>query len=315
MWTLLRQLRPDIVHTRNLPTVDAQVVAAVAGVPCRIHGEHGRDVIDLEGKRRKYVWLRKALDPFIHRYIPLSLDLENWLRSTIRVQPNKIARIYNGVDSRRFQPPRSGRLRLPAPGGFLNDDSIVIGTVGRMAEVKDQLTLVRAFLRLLDEVPDARRRYRLAIIGDGPLHGVAIDLLRSAKAQDLAWLPGARDDVPKLMQGFDLFVLPSIAEGISNTILEAMATGLPVLATRVGGNAELVTQDETGWLIPPGDPPAMARAIKWVTGNRETLRAYGRAGRKRVEAVFSLDGMVDRYLAIYDLELARRGQVNAVMGK
>lgn len=313
LWALLRQLKPDIVHTRNLPTVDAQVVAASAGVPCRIHGEHGRDVIDIAGTRRKYIWLRRALNPFIHRYIPLSRDLEDWLRSTIRVQPAKITRIYNGVDNNRFRPSRSSRARLPVPG-LVDDDSIVIGSVGRMAEVKDHLTLVRAFLRLLEEVPGARRRFRLVIIGDGPLRGVALELLRAANAENLAWLPGARDDVPTLMQGFDLFVLPSIAEGISNTILEAMATGLPVLATRVGGNAELVMHDKTGWLIAPGDPGVMARAIESVADDRERLRAFGRGARKRVETDFSLDDMVDRYLAVYDLELARRGHVRAGTG-
>ena len=307
LWTLLRKLRPDIVHTRNLPTIDAQVVAAVAGVPCRVHGEHGRDVIDLDGTRRKYVWLRRALDRFIHRYIPLSRDLEEWLSTTVRVRPGKITRIYNGVDSNRFRPSRSKRLRLPV-AGLVKDDSIVIGTVGRMADVKDQLTLVRAFLRLLDEMPEARQRFRLVIIGDGPLHGPASDLLRSTNAENIAWFPGARDDVPALMQGFDLFVLPSIAEGISNTILEAMASGLPVLATRVGGNGELVVPDETGWLIPPADPAAMARAIASVTRDAETLRAFGRAGRKRIEEKFSLTNMVDRYLGVYDLELARRGR-------
>lgn len=307
LWSLLRQLQPDIVHTRNLPTIDAQAVAMAARVPCRIHGEHGRDIIDLAGTRRKYIWLRRAMNPMIHRYIPLSRDLEEWLCSTVHVQPSKVTRVYNGVDSERFRPNRSGRVRLPAPN-LVNEDSIVIGTVGRMAEVKDHLTLVRAFLRLLQDVPDARRRYRLVIIGDGPLRQDALDLLKAGNAANLAWLPGARDDVPTMMQAFDLFVLPSIAEGISNTILEAMATGLPVLATRVGGNAELVVQDETGWLIPAADHAAMARAIAMVTMDGEKLRAFGRAGRRRIENAFSLDGMVDRYLGIYDLELARRGR-------
>ncbi len=311
LWRLLRELHPDVVHTRNLPTIDAQFVATLARIPCRIHGEHGRDMIDLSGTRRKYVWLRRALDPFIHRYIPLSRDLEDWLHDSIGVTSAKVARIYNGVDSRRFHPSRTGRVRLPVPG-FANDDSVVFGAVGRLAEVKGHLTLVRAFLRLLDDEPDARRRFRLAIIGDGPLRQSAIDLLRSGNAENLAWLPGARDDVPQLMQGFDLFVLPSIAEGISNTILEAMATGLPVLATRVGGNAELVVQDETGWLIPPDDPLAMARAIATVVRDRPGLSRKGRAGRQRIEQKFSLDSMVDRYLGVYDLETARHNHLRPV---
>src|SRR5207237_9166164 len=135
------------------------------------------------------------------------------------------------------------------------------GTVGRMQEVKDQLTLARAFVELLQRSPQAATRLRLVMVGDGPLRKQVADILNQAGWGALAWLPGERDDVPQIMRGFDLFVLPSLAEGISNTILEAMASGLPVVATSVGGNAELVESGRTGQLVPRSDPEAMAHAI------------------------------------------------------
>jgi glycosyltransferase involved in cell wall biosynthesis len=144
-----------------------------------------------------------------------------------------------------------------------------------MQPVKDPLNLVRAFLRLRELAPAERARLRLVLVGDGPLRAEAEALLAAAGARGQAWLAGARDDVPELLQGMDVFVLPSIAEGISNTILEAMACGLPVVATRVGGNAELVAAGETGQLVPASDPEALAQAM--LAYAREPARAGARA--------------------------------------
>ena len=116
--------------------------------------------------------------------------------------------------------------------------------------------------------------------------------------------PPERGDVPALLRGFDYFVLPSLGEGISNTILEAMATGLPVIATDVGGNAELVQPGETGALVPAADPEALARQILVYARNPNAARAAGRAGRARAERLFSLDAMVTRYKRLYDSHLA-----------
>ena len=302
LWRLLRRLRPDIVHTRNLPALDSQLPAALAGVRCRIHGEHGWDMIDLDGTNWKYNLLRRSLRPLVHRYIPLSLDLENWLQQRIGVTPEKITRIYNGVDTRLFHP---APTREPLPdANFAPAGTMVIGTVGRMQTVKDQLTLVRAFLHLLKTVPGAGEKLRLVLIGDGPLRAQAAAMLAAENAGALAWLAGSRDDVPRLLRGLDVFVLPSLAEGISNTILEAMACGLPVVATRVGGNPELVIEGETGLLVSAADPVTLADAVGNYLHDPALARRHGRAGRERVERQFSLHAMVQRYLAVYDEVLA-----------
>jgi glycosyltransferase involved in cell wall biosynthesis len=146
------------------------------------------------------------------------------------------------------------------------------------------------------------------MVGDGPLREQAQTILEAAGVAQLAWLPGERRDVPDVMRGLDAFVLPSLAEGISNTILEAMSCGLPVIATRVGGNAELVTPGVTGELVPAADVDAMARALLGLAGDRQRARAFGRAGREHVERRFSLEAMVAAYQQLYDRALAASGR-------
>jgi len=138
------------------------------------------------------------------------------------------------------------------------------------------------------------------MVGEGPLRAEVRRILDAAGVADLAWLPGERDDVPDILRGLDCFVLPSLAEGVSNTILEAMATGLPVIATRVGGNPELVAAGGTGWLVPPADDEAMATAIIAAAHEPDQTRAFGRAGRAEVERRFSLAAMVSAYQGLYD---------------
>ena len=279
LWRTLHELRPDIVHTRNLPTLEYAIVAALAGVPGRVHGEHGRDVYDIDGSSRKYNILRRAIKPLIHRYITVSRDLATWLSRTVGVADGHISQIYNGVDDQRFQP-RKGSCVSLGPEGFLPPEAFVIGTVGRMETVKNQPLLVNAFLRLLDLLPNARERARLVMIGNGALREESQRLLRAAQAEPLAWLPGERGDIPEIMRALDVFVLPSLAEGVSNTILEAMASGLPVVATRVGGNPELIEDGETGQLVPSSDPDTMAKALESYMLNPKQAIQHGQAGRK-----------------------------------
>jgi len=304
LWKLLRKLRPDIVHTRNLAAMEGLAPAFLAGVRCRIHGEHGREM-DLNSSEWKYALLRRFFRPLVHKYIPLSQDLEAWLRDGIGVPDKKIAQIYNGVSLDTFFPADVSRENLPVEN-FATTDCMVIGTVGRLAAIKDQATLARAFVKLLDVVPDGRKKLRLVIIGDGPLKADVSAILKEANADNLAWLPGSLDNVPQLMRCFDVFVLPSKSEGISNTILEAMATGLPVVATRVGGNPELVVEGVTGELVPPENPAALATALQRYVDDKDKQHQQGHAGRERVEQQFSIENMVNEYLTVYSDLLSAR---------
>ena len=305
VWKILQALGADIVHTRNLPTIEFQLAAALAGVHGRIHGEHGRDMYDLDGKNLKYILLRKAIRPFIGRYVAVSRDLEQWMLATVGAKRERITQIYNGVDTDKFKP--RGSLRdFPVPKGWLKPDSLVVGSVGRMEAVKDQLTLVRAFIHLVRTGPAARESARLMIVGDGALRQPAFELLRNAGLQIAAWLPGERQDIPELMRAMDVFVLPSLREGISNTILEAMATGLPIVATNVGGNPELVDVGATGDLVPHSDPVAMSNAIQRYMEDPPMAARQGKAGLEKVQTRFSMKAMVDGYLGVYDAALRTR---------
>lgn len=299
LFSLFRQVMPTIVHSRNLAALEVVIPAWAAGVPIRIHGEHGRDMVDLDGSRKKYQWLRRAYSPFVSHYIALSRDLDQYLKSQVNVTAEKVAQIYNGVDAQRFHPANPSR-RFIVDCPFNNPDLWLMGTVGRMQGVKDQTTLAKAFITMLNSYPKLCGKVRLLMIGDGPLREKSQALLDEAGFAHLAWLPGQRDDIPEIMRGLDCFVLPSLGEGISNTILEAMASGLPVIATDVGGNSELVDADRTGLLVPADDPVAMARAIASYAQHPQVAQDAGRAGRALVEKRFSLAAMTKNYADLYD---------------
>lgn len=303
LYSLFRELRPAIVHTRNLAALEATLPAWLARVPVRIHGEHGWDVSDLHGSNRVNRLTRHAYRPFVTQYIAMSADIKRYLVERIGINPVTVAQIYNGVDTVRFSPPvskpRIDGCPFPASSHWL------VGTVGRLQPVKDQATLVRAFALACKRDGEAARQMRLVIVGDGPERDALSELLRQAGVSDRAWLPGAMNDVPGVLRGLDCFVLPSLSEGISNTILEAMATGLPVIATGTGGNPELITNGQTGCLVPVGDPEALAEALIVLWRDRNSTQRLGAEARREVERRFSIERMVNDYAELYRRLLER----------
>jgi glycosyltransferase involved in cell wall biosynthesis len=151
--------------------------------------------------------------------------------------------------------------------------------------------------------PEIENRARLVILGEGVARATCLQLLRQSEAEHLAWLPGSRDDIADLMRQFNIFCLSSLGEGVSNTILEAMACGLPVVATDVGGNSELVDDGVTGTLVPSADPKAMADALLRYYQDSALTCKHGAAGRAKIEAQFSMSAMVRGYMNLYDTML------------
>jgi sugar transferase (PEP-CTERM/EpsH1 system associated) len=302
LFKLFRQLRPTIVHSRNLAALEVQAPAWAARVPVRIHGEHGRDVEDLDGSNVTYQRVRRFYKPFVHHYLALSRDLSGYLADKVQVPQSAITHACNGVDTERFKPAANGPEAIVGCP-FNPAKHWLIGTVGRMQAVKDQVMLAQAFVRALTSNPALQSHLRLIMVGEGPLRLKAMEVLESAGMAHLAWLPGERSDVADILRGLHAFALPSLAEGISNTILEAMASGLAVIATDVGGNADLVVPGQTGYLVAPADPQAMARSIVELAIHPVRAQKMGLAGRARALSKFSLQAMVSTYQSVYDQQL------------
>ena len=301
LYRMFRDLKPAVVHTRNLAALEAVVPARAAGVPVRIHGEHGWDMNDPEGKRLRYRLVRRAYRPFVNHYVALSHHLNDYLERAVGVPRERVSQMYNGVDTEHFRP---ADARLPIPGcPFGAADEWLVGWVGRMEGVKDPLNLARAFIR----ASERSDRLRLMLVGDGALRPTLQELLKSANLLDRVWFAGERKDVADIMRGLDCFALPSVAEGISNTILEAMASRLPVVATRVGGNPELIESGMTGVLVPPANSDALADALLHYFNHRATARRHAKAARQLVENRFSLSRMVHDYSSLYERTLGAAG--------
>ena len=302
VWKLLRELRADIVHTRNLPAVDMLIPAKLAGTRFLVHSEHGLDISEIHGQHKKYNTLRWLTHPLVNHYICLSHDLVSWLSVDVGIPKKKISLIYNGVNTDIFYPATHSDNAPSAviPPSFAPEDSFIIGTIGRLEPVKDQVQLAKAFILLLKQRPCLRAKLRLAIVGDGTLRQEIETILADNNASNLAWLPSFRDDTPEIYRSFSVFVLPSRREGISNTILEAMASGLPIIATQVGGNPEIVTEGSTGQLVPAHNPEAIAAALLKYIDNPGLVTTHGKNGHKHVINNFSLESMLKGYLNIYE---------------
>ncbi|MBF0191259.1 MAG: TIGR03088 family PEP-CTERM/XrtA system glycosyltransferase [Magnetococcales bacterium] len=298
LWRFLRAWRPDLLHACNLATLEAAIPARLAGVPAFVHAEHGRDTHDPDGTKVKYLLLRRLLIPWVDAFVPVSGDLERWMRHTVGIPARKIHPILNGVLLPPLRPLR------PEPGE--SAQPFTIGTVGRMWPIKDHLNLMRAFQRVCQRLPAAS--VRLVIVGDGPERAAVEAHAARWNLEDRVRITGWQTDVLAFLREFDLFVLPSKAEGTPLTLLEAMAAALPVVATRVGGVPDLVVENQTGRLVPPGDPDALADAMLDYLAHPAQGRLHGLAGRQRVESRFSMDGMIEAYQRLFEGLLVTKNQ-------
>jgi len=290
-WRCFRRLRPDLVHTRNTAGLDCILPARLAGVRAIVHGEHGRTAGDPGGLNPRHNLFRRLNSPMVRRFTTVSADLADWLTTTVGIAARKVQVLMNGVDTERFAP---GGVERGAVLGQLPDGAVVVGTVGRLDPVKGHTTLVSAVARLGEKV-------HLVIVGDGPERGRLAAAVAAAGIGARVHLLGERSDVPALLRAFDIFCLPSRAEGISNTLLEAMATGLPVVATAVGGNPELVVEGKTGLLVPAADVAGLATALDRLASDAATRARLGVAARRRAAAEFSVEQMAIRYDTCYTL--------------
>jgi glycosyltransferase involved in cell wall biosynthesis len=279
---LLRRERIQILVTFLFhPTLLGRLMGSLCGVPIRISSER-----TMASESRVRRMLNRWTVPLATHVVAVSEKVAAYAAREFRIPPDRLSTIVNGVDLDRFRPPpRDGFGGGP-----------VIGSTARLHAENDHVTLLRAFSRLSTRWPEAE----LLLVGRGReearLKALAEDLGTSTRTHFV----GEQGDVAPFLHQMDLYVQPSVAAGMPNSVLEAMAAGLPVVATAVGGTPEVVVEGETGLLVPPRNPMALADAMLKLLEDRRLAQAFGRAGRARVETHFSEERMLQQLEALLD---------------
>jgi sugar transferase (PEP-CTERM/EpsH1 system associated) len=300
---LMRAGGIEVVNTHNVLAHKFGALAArCAGVPVVVHTKHGRNFVGRPFEHPKIQVYGHLLSWITDRIVAVSDDARDVCRRYELVPPWKLVTIPNGVDVRRFEvavdrPALLLELGIPA-------DARIVGNVARFVPEKDQATLVRALARVLAAMPQAF----LLLVGDGPLMDAAARLAQDLGVADRVRLAGRRRDIPPILKLLDVFALSSITEGTSISLLEAMAAGVPVVATAVGGNPALVTHGVTGLLCPSRDPEALAARILEVLRDPARSGALAAAGKARVADAFSVERAAAAYAGLYEDLLVRKGR-------
>ena len=294
---VLRRERPDIVHANSSKAgVLGRAAARLAGVPIRIFTVHGWAFSAYSGASgRLYRWADRAVRPLTTVAICVSERERSAGVEAGTCDPERTVVIPNAVDV------------SSAPQAAPEHEKAQIVAVGRLKPPKDFLTLLRALAVL------PRGTFEAVIVGDGPDRTRLAREIDELGIEESVQLLGERSDVPALLAESDVFVLSSKSEGLPVSVLEAMAAGLPTVASRVGGVPELVADGEQGLLVPPGDVGALAAALARLIAEPATRRRLGDAARARAEAQFGLEPFRQAHVELYSRELARRGLPAAVL--
>jgi glycosyltransferase involved in cell wall biosynthesis len=301
LYRYIRRGRYNVVHTHSSKAgILGRWAAYFAGVPIVVHTVHGWGHHDRQHPlvRRLYVLLERITQPITDRLIVVSPRNINKGLSDGIAGPGKYVTIRSGIELDRFRhpsrPPETVRTELGLPLG-----APVVGTVTRLSPQKAPLDFVAAAARVVEHRPDVH----FVIVGDGPLRADVEARLADLGLTEQVHLTGLRRDVPELMHSFDLFALSSLWEGLPRVLPQAMAAGLPIVATAVDGNAEAVTDGVNGLLTSPGDPSAIADAVLQLLEDRALSAQMGDAGRARV-GEFGARKMVSDIAALYEALLA-----------
>ena len=286
LFSLLKQLKPHAINTYNFGTIEYHITARLAGVPVRVHSDHGRGGDDPQGKNRLHNLFRKVVAHFITEYIVVSYDLYEWVCNKLKINKNKVSLIFNGVS-------------IPERQVVKQEQAKHYVTVGRLDKVKNQKLLIEAFDQALKTNDDFAGSV-LSIVGDGPLLEELQALISKLEVSDSVKLLGYRDDIPEILASSDVFVLSSVYEAMPMTILEAMANSTPVVCTDVGGISRFISEREA-WFVESQNQEQLAHKLvqlKEITQekNNKIETAY-----TLVKDNYSVDKMVQNYLDKYQL--------------
>jgi N-acetyl-alpha-D-glucosaminyl L-malate synthase BshA len=297
---LIRRRRIQVLHAHQYTPFFYGVLAArLAGVGTRtILTEHGRHFPDVVSRQRRFL-NRVLFDRLADRITAVSAFSANGLSGSDGFTADRIEIIENGIDVDRYV--MSGdRSELKRKLG-LGLDRRYVATVARFHPVKDHRTLLNAFAKVCQVFDDVD----LLLVGDGPLRNELETLARELSIASRVRFLGVRHDVPEILAAADLFAMSSLSEAASITLLEAMATGTPVVVTNVGGNPEIVRDGVDGLLTPRGDSAAMANAMIGLLENGDRARSLGRQAARRVRDAYRLERTLDRYYRLYQ-DVTRR---------
>ncbi|HEY8284618.1 MAG TPA: glycosyltransferase [Chloroflexota bacterium] len=284
----LRLKTPAVFHAHlNWPLAcrHGLLAAAIARTPAVVATVH----LFSEAPRPRSVYVQRLLGAGVDRYIAVSDDMARRLRHTFQLPVQKVPVVRNGIALDRFcRPPNTG------PRDFLSGEAAgsIVLTTARLDQQKGHSYLLRAAVL----VPEAI----FVLAGSGPLRSKLVAEAAALGVGDRIIFLGQRDDVPDLLAGCDLFVLPSLREGLPLSVLEAMAAGKPVIATRIGGTNEAIKHGESGLLVPPADPVALAAAIRALLADRELASRLATAGKIRAHQEFAAPAMIQHVTRIYD---------------
>lgn len=296
---VIARVKPDVVHTHNTqPFIEGTLAAMLAGRPVVVHTDHGRQFPD----KRRYMWLEWLASKAASAIVSVSDDNKASLVRYEHIAEEAIQVIPNGIDDKKYRAGIDHDLKR-AGLGVERDAWPVVGWCGRLSPEKGLPVLIRA-------VPELVRRYprlRLLLMGDGPVRHALETLAESEGVASHVRFLGARSDVPEVLQVLDLFVLPSLREGLPLVLLEAMAAGVPIVATDVGGNRQAVQEGANGVLVPPDDPESIAQAVSRLLDDESLRQAFSHEARRRFADQFTVGRMVERYEDVYRRCLARRG--------
>ncbi len=290
---LLTEKKVDIVHAHQYTPYFYAVLASFFSKrhPKVVFTEHGRHQPDKV--RWKRVIFNKLFRPVTAAYTGVANFSKDSLATFEKIPADKIEVIYNGIDLSRF-PDDCDKAKLRKSLGF-EEDKTLVGIIARLDPIKNHAVLIESISLLKEQFPDIQ----LIIVGEGPMQKELQELVNELNLEDYVVFTGLRKDVPRILMALDLFVLPSTMEAMSVTLLEAMSASLPVVATDVGGNKEVVVPHVTGELVPPKDAEQLAGAIESIISAPQKAVQMGKAGRKRVEDFFTFEQMIDNYKTLY----------------
>ena len=287
----LKKSKIKILHLHNPTALFYGTLAGrIAGTPCIIYTEHGRDF----SSSVKVRIANSLLCKMVNRVVVVAEHGKRYLVEYEGVDERRIFKIYNGIDSQKFGRTHNGKVIRSGLG--LHDDQSIMGIVARLDPIKNHTCLIRAMRIIATRLPEAV----LLIIGDGLLRTELESLTANLQLQDHIKFLGARSDIPELLSMLDVFVLSSLSEGLSLTLIEACAAAKPMVATDVGGNPEIVEHESNGLLVPSDRPEDLAKAILEILSHEVKARLMGEKGRKKFEEEFTLDVMVKKYEDLYE---------------